>query len=699
MKEYKYYEVKFSNRAEVLFSAGGKMYRSDDSDALTVTRETEDIASGFRTRLHIANKSGGEIYLEKAYPVCINSLSLGNVPSSEWNILNQGRHKNDLPSVCKAGVRDELFGDAVDGLNEEGRIIGHGKAGTVKLNGDQIGVITAKEHTLTVSFATADIQLTEIIIPVDESGNVGTILAGGEFNCCLADNAEIYTDWVTVDCQSDPFRAISDYADFVKADKKLQAGSRKPAVYSTWYYYGQEVTAEDVYTNIEKISEKSLPFTHFQIDDGWEADYGDWEHNEKFPMGMKKVADDIKQHGMVPGIWTCPLIVSRESSMCKEHADWLLRTHDGKLCDFIVCNVKYCILDCTNPGVIDWIENLYKKLRSWGYGYHKLDFTRAFPMQKNAVFKNRYITPVQAYVNAMKAVRRGIGDDSYLLICGGLYQPLAGIADAQRTGSDVMSMWRQEGGSPKIPFTVKQNVLRYFMNEWWHNDPDSLMVRRDEEGYIIKHLSLGLLNDDEAKTFTANQYFGGGLVGSTEALDKISDDRLYLLKHVMPILPVKVKPVNLFSHERFPSVIDVYVQKGWHTVCFVNWSDEPQNLEVRIDENYAESGKNYYVAAFFGKHVVSNAKLGDKINLGTLNPHSTEIVKIAPADVPQVIKSDCHFSMGGEVDLALSGSKLLFRTNNPYPLEMHYTIAAPGGKTAEITVPPNRTVSLEVTPK
>ena len=60
-------------------------------------------------------------------------------------------------------------------------------------------------------------------------------------------------------------------------------------------------------------------------------------------------------------------------------------------------------------------------------------------MQKDAVFKTQYITPVQAYRNAIKAVRRGLGDDSYLF-GGGLYQPLAGIIDAQRTGSDVKSM-------------------------------------------------------------------------------------------------------------------------------------------------------------------------------------------------------------------------------------------------------------------
>ena len=68
----------------------------------------------------------------------------------------------------------------------------------------------------------------------------------------------------------------------------------------------------------------------------------------------------------------------------------------------------------------------------------------------------------------MEAVRRGIGSDSYLLVCGGLYDACIGIADAQRTGSDVLSMWKKddEKDGKTVPYTVKQNLLRWYMGEW-----------------------------------------------------------------------------------------------------------------------------------------------------------------------------------------------------------------------------------------
>ena len=681
------------------FSKNGVVFQYDAkvncSAEVCVEREIKENEFGFMTRLLITNPHAEEVYLENAYPVCISGLELGGVPSGNWSILNHGRHKNDLPSVCKAGIRNEAFADAVNRLSEEGLLVKEEQDGTMALNGDQIAVLCGGNATLAVSFATADTQFTEIIIPISAKGDVGTICIGGDFNVRLRAGDSIYTDWVSVDAGHDPLTAIDAYAAFVRDSKGVKVPKEKPAIYSTWYYYGRELCEEDVYTNLKGITERKLPFTHFQLDDGWERAYGDWEADESFPSGMTKIAEAIKEHGLQPGIWTCPIISNHGTRLMKEHPDWFLHHTDGTLCNFQVNGMKSAIMDCTNPAVIDWIEQLYVKLKEWGYTYHKLDFTRAFPIQRDVVYHNPYITPVQAYVNAMKAVRRGIGEESYLLICGGLYQPVVGIADGQRTGSDVQSKWLING-TPKIPFTVKQNVLRYFMNEWWHNDPDSLMVRRDEVGYKIPHLSQGLLKNEEAITFTANQYFGGGLLGSTEALDKIEDDRLYLLKHVMPIVPTKVKPLDMMSGERFISAVDVYVEKGWHTVCFVNWTDKPQNIRFTLDKAYVPEGKTAITATFFGKKIQKGMTAGDCVDVGILLPHSTEILKIAPADIPQIIKSDCHFSMGGEVDIVTENGKTIFKANNLYPMDMHYTIAVPDGREVDVTVPAGAEAEVEL---
>ena len=115
---------------------------------------------------------------------------------------------------------------------------------------------------------------------------------------------------------------------------------------------------------------------------------------------------------------------------------------------------------------------------------------------------------------------------------------------------------------------MKQNLLRYYMNHWWHSDPDALMVRRQKERTLDQNITLGLLTDVEALTSTLNQYIGGGLVCATEPMATIDDDRLMLLRHILPALPVQATPRDMFSGGRYPSVVDVAVKDGrWHTVC------------------------------------------------------------------------------------------------------------------------------------
>ena len=43
------------------------------------------------------------------------------------------------------------------------------------------------------------------------------------------------------------------------------------------------------------------------------------------------------------------------------------------------------------------------------------------------------------------------------------------------------------------------------MNRWWANDPDALMIRRNERMERGLRLTYGLLNEEEVKTSVINQ--------------------------------------------------------------------------------------------------------------------------------------------------------------------------------------------------
>ena len=89
------------------------------------------------------------------------------------------------------------------------------------------------------------------------------------------------------------------------------------------------------------------------------------------------------------------------------------------------------------------------------------------------------------------AVRRGAGDDAFLLGCGVPLSNVVGVVDGNRIGADVAPSWNTvnfETAAPgyerALPATVHswQNTLaRSFMHrKLWLNDPDCLMLRQSE---------------------------------------------------------------------------------------------------------------------------------------------------------------------------------------------------------------------------
>lgn len=68
------------------------------------------------------------------------------------------------------------------------------------------------------------------------------------------------------------------------------------------------------------------------MDDGWfrgrnsdTTSLGDWiEDQEKFPEGLQKLAEKVREKGVEFGIWFEPEMVSPESELYKKHPDWVI---------------------------------------------------------------------------------------------------------------------------------------------------------------------------------------------------------------------------------------------------------------------------------------------------------------------------------------------------------------------------------------
>jgi alpha-galactosidase len=263
----------------------------------------------------------------------------------------------------------------------------------------------------------------------------------------------------------------------------------------SWYHYFHGVTEDHLRANLARASD--WPFEVFQLDDGYQAAIGDWlVTNHKFPSDLATIASTIRSAGRRPGIWIAPFIVAPDSRVATEHPGWLARFDDGKPLWGMFNpewgggrdGVMYA-LDTTMPEVVEHLEQTAADLVDAGFTYLKLDFT--FAPSFDGVWHDPRCTPAQRVRAGYDAIRRGAGDDAFLLGCGVPLSHVVGVVDGNRIGPDVAPSWERSkegmslpGYADVEPATLHawiDTLARSFMHRrLWLNDPDCLMLRTDE---------------------------------------------------------------------------------------------------------------------------------------------------------------------------------------------------------------------------
>ncbi len=112
------------------------------------------------------------------------------------------------------------------------------------------------------------------------------------------------------------------------------------AVYCTWNYGTLTNIDENLLAKRARVLADNVPgCTHFLIDDGYQrgsARYLDTFYPdpaggfnpERFPAGMKAMADTFRAAGLVPCIWFAPSI-RLDSRLAHDNPEWLLRDSEG----------------------------------------------------------------------------------------------------------------------------------------------------------------------------------------------------------------------------------------------------------------------------------------------------------------------------------------------------------------------------------
>jgi alpha-galactosidase len=118
---------------------------------------------------------------------------------------------------------------------------------------------------------------------------------------------------------------------------------------------------------------------YYVIDAGWYAElHEDWSQtvgawqasSTRFPRGLKFLLDQIRQAGMVPGLWLEPEVAGAKSLLAQKPDNWFLVRHGKR-----VFKNSRLLLDFRNPEVRSYLDLVMARLvNDYGVGYIKMDY-------------------------------------------------------------------------------------------------------------------------------------------------------------------------------------------------------------------------------------------------------------------------------------------------------------------------------------
>lgn len=600
------------------FDANGRATISGLTLARTITKLPGN--SGYTVKLAVTNNRTAPVRLRALIPLQVTGGQNCRVTGksvADWTVFRLARHKNDIPGPFRPTVRNaaaqEAATDNSQGVHGEddprktgvGAVSFHADPGFVIIPDGSKGSArvsradsvvpdaatdwTASPNALFIGFDGQTEHLSDLSLTLDKDLRaLRSLSAVAEFDGVLVPpgaTRETHTLYIQTGKNCDGL--LADHVARIKARYGARLSPLKN-IFCTWYFYGPEITADDIRADLAELKKRPVKFDTFLIDYNWDDNFGDWNTDTaRFPGGMEAMAAEIRAAGLTPGLWSCPFFIAPASEALKKYPDLPLKNARGeKIRNKTMPFMDPCyILDPTAPNAEKFLTEICQKFRAWGYDYLKFDFLRVVILDENVVFHDPTQNRAQAFKRGIDIIRRAAGDDAVIGIWGALYEACAGFANIMRSGSDVRGHWDPldpNAPNTRYPLRMRQTFARAFYdaNGLWTSDQDALQLRRrafeNQWRTTRNHISMGNFTDEEAFSLAAYRFLGGGVIQVSDKLDELDQDRYDLYKMVIPTRAPVALPFNGWTDyvpEYFASHFNNHpALPAWSVVTLANWN-------------------------------------------------------------------------------------------------------------------------------
>lgn len=484
----------------------------------------------------------------------------------------------------------------------------------------------------------------------------------------------------------DALRALETYAQAVHDHLGLAlwpergAEHRMPTGWNSWTGssssggYGSGIDQALMIDNLDAMATHFRDFggEWFQIDDGYEYHYGDWDWRpDRFPDGAAWLAEQIRDRGLLPGVWIAAFQVSRHSDLYAEHADdgWFPPT-----LPFVGGDSP--VLDLTHPEVQAWLTERFRRIRADGYRWIKTDF--CYWALGAAEFHDPTVTREEAYRMGLAAVQRGLdtgaaeaggrpGDTFWLSVA--MLGPHIGYADSIRPNLDTMPAWERE--SPDQDRKEAQGfkpTVRTIARRYYHHgrttvfNHDMIFFRSHADPDVPR------ITTAESRCLLSAIGLSGSVAKLGEKLVEMEPTWINDYRRMLPVYGPSARPLDLFQRE-FPEAwhLRVVPEQGWNTagegpaydvVGLFNWGanrdltenpyrdmpDAARTVGVDLAAMGLDPQADWLAHEFWSGVLLET--VGARLER-ELAPHTVELWAIRPRlDRPQLVGDNRHLLQG-----------------------------------------------------
>ena len=313
---------------------------------------------------------------------------------SKWSMEGKLESRRFLdmelePAWLRIGASSERFGEvgsmpvrryfpwmAVTDMGQEGGSIGYSIGAQLYINSSWQMEVYNRDEKNSISGGIADREFGHWMKDIAPEERFVTPVA--VLTVCKNAGKPVYTDTpdaIRMESTIDELsRRLTD-AQTVNLENVPDSEKELPIIFNEYCTSWGNPDEKEMEAIAERLKGHGIKYC--VIDAGWHvkdgndwSDIGDWITNKnKFPGGLKKTADKIRECGMIPGLWYEMEVVGKDSDSFKNE-DMLLK-RDG----IPIQTMFRRFFDMRKPEVTDFLtKRVIDNLKDNGFGYLKVDY-------------------------------------------------------------------------------------------------------------------------------------------------------------------------------------------------------------------------------------------------------------------------------------------------------------------------------------